>query len=100
MEFKQESNRIYMDNEQGITIAEVTFPNIKEQVVNLNHTYVDDSLRGQGVAGKLLVEAAKQLRKEKKAKRLFLPVRMRLTGLARIQNIMIFWKKNNQIKGK
>jgi len=66
MEFKQESNRIYMDNEQGITIAEVTFPNIKEQVVNLNHTYVDDSLRGQGVAGKLLVEVAKQLRKESK----------------------------------
>lgn len=66
MEFKYESNRIYMDNDQGDTIAEVTFPDVKEQVVNINHTYVDDSLRGQGIAAKLMIEVANQLRKEGK----------------------------------
>ncbi len=66
MEFKHEINRIYVNNEQGAIIAEVTFPDVKEGVVNINHTFVDDSLRGQGIAGKLMVEAAEQLRKENK----------------------------------
>ena len=66
MEFKQDQNRIYMENEQGVTIAEVTFPDIKDHVVDINHTFVDESLRGQGIAGKLMVEAAQKLRKENK----------------------------------
>lgn len=66
MEFKHESNRIYMDNDQGATIAAVTFPDVKDHVVNINHTYVNDSLRGQGVAGKLMIEVAEQLRREGK----------------------------------
>ncbi|GAA4653847.1 GNAT family N-acetyltransferase [Anaerocolumna aminovalerica] len=66
MEFKHESNRIYMDNEQGRTIAEVTFPEVKDGVVDINHTFVDESLRGQGIAGKLMKEAAEKLRKENK----------------------------------
>ena len=35
MEFKYESNRIYMNNDQGVTIAEVTFPNVKDKIVQL-----------------------------------------------------------------
>ncbi|MDU6263481.1 MAG: GNAT family N-acetyltransferase [Anaerocolumna aminovalerica] len=66
MEFKHESNRIYMGNEQGRAIAEVTFPEVKDGVVDINHTFVDESLRGQGIAGKLMKEAAEQLRKENK----------------------------------
>ncbi len=66
MEFKQESNRIYLENEEGSMIAEVTFPAISEQVVNINHTFVDDSLRGQGIAGKLMEEVVKQLKAENK----------------------------------
>ncbi len=66
MEFQHENNRIYMEDAKGRIIAEVTFPAVKEQVVNINHTFVDESLRGQGVAGKLMEEAAAQLRKEGK----------------------------------
>lgn len=66
MEFLHESNRIYLNNEQGVTIADVTFPNVKDGVVDINHTFVDESLRGQGIAGKLMVEVAEQLRKESK----------------------------------
>jgi uncharacterized protein len=62
MEFKNETNRIYMENEKGEMIAEVTFPSISESVVNINHTYVDDSLRGQGIAGKLMEEVVEVLK--------------------------------------
>jgi len=55
-----------MDNEQGRTIAEVTFPEVKDGVVDINHTFVDEALRGQGIAGKLMKEAAEHLRKENK----------------------------------
>ena len=29
------------------TLAEVTFPSISDDTVNINHTFVDHSLRGQ-----------------------------------------------------
>lgn len=66
MDFKYEKNRIYLDGEDGKTIAEVTFPDLSKDVVNINHTFVDESLRGQGVAGKLLLAAAEKLRGEGK----------------------------------
>lgn len=66
MEYVHESNKIFLTNEEGKSIAEVTFPNVKEQVVNVNHTYVDDSLRGQGIAGKLMEELVQQLKQENK----------------------------------
>ena len=64
MEFKYESNRIYLENEEGKLIAEVTFPTIKDQLVNINHTFVDDSLRGQGIAGKLMEAVGEKIVKE------------------------------------
>ncbi|MFU0828198.1 MAG: N-acetyltransferase domain-containing protein [Lachnoclostridium sp.] len=66
MEFKHESNRIYLENEDGKVIAEVTFPAVSDSVVNINHTFVDESLRGQGIAGKLMEEVAKWLKAENK----------------------------------
>ncbi len=67
MEFKKEAGRIYLENEKGEMIAEVTFPSISETVVNINHTFVDNSLRGQGIAGKLMEEVVKELRASGKA---------------------------------
>ena len=46
--------------------GEVTFPPIDEDTVNINHTFVDSSLRGMGMAGKLMEAAARQIRKEGK----------------------------------
>jgi predicted GNAT family acetyltransferase len=66
MEFKQEPNRIYLENEEGNMIAEVTFFDVTEDTVNINHTFVDDSLRGQGIAGKLMEEVVKYLMTENK----------------------------------
>lgn len=55
--FQKEQNRIHMNDEQGNLIAEVTFPETEPGVFTINHTFVDPSLRGQGIASKL-VEAA------------------------------------------
>ena len=46
--------------------GEVTFPPIDEDTVNINHTFVDSSLRGMGMAGKLMEAAARQIQKEGK----------------------------------
>ena len=46
--------------------GEVTFPPIDEDTVNINHTFVDSSLRGMGMAGKLMEAAAREIRKEGK----------------------------------
>ena len=57
MEFIYEKGRIYMTNADGAVIAEITFP-IADGVATIDHTFVDGSLRGQGVAGKLVTAAA------------------------------------------
>ena len=61
MYFKHERERIYAENEKGDVIAEVTFP-IRDGVAVIDHTFVDDSLRGQGIAGILVQSAADQIR--------------------------------------
>lgn len=66
MDFIYESNRIYLNDETGKTIAEVTFPAVTGQVVNLSHTFVDGSLRGKGIAGMLVKAAAEKIRQENK----------------------------------
>jgi predicted GNAT family acetyltransferase len=66
MDFKFEGNRIYLTGENNAVIAEVTFPDINENLVNLNHTFVDNSLRGQGIAGMLMEAVVEVLRKQNK----------------------------------
>lgn len=62
MNFIHDSNKIYLNNENNQMIAVVTFPKAEEGIVNIDHTYVDGSLRGQGIAGKLMEEAVVHLR--------------------------------------
>ena len=62
MEFIHESERIYAQDENGNVIAEINFP-IENGVATINRTFVDSSLRGQGVAGKLMKAAAEDIRK-------------------------------------
>ena len=69
MNFIHDVNKIYLNDENNRMVAVVTFPKVKDNVVNIDHTYVDSSLRGQGVAGKLMEEAVSHLREyELKAK--------------------------------
>jgi acetyltransferase, GNAT family len=63
MEFIYETNRIYINDEEGKMIAEITFPLIGDKLVDIDHTYVSNVLRGQGIAGKLMEEAMKVIEK-------------------------------------
>lgn len=62
MEFQSQPGRLWAEDSSGKLIAEITFPEEKPGVANINHTFVDGSLRGQGVAGQLVQGAVDQLR--------------------------------------
>lgn len=62
MEFQSVPGRLWAEDSTGRLIAEVTFPEVKPGVADINHTFVDGSLRGQGVAGQLIQGAVDQLR--------------------------------------
>ena len=53
-------------NENQEKKGEVTFPLISEDTVEINHTFVDSSLRGMGMAGKLMEAAAREIRQSGK----------------------------------
>ena len=61
--FITEGNRIYMNDESGAMIAEITFPETADGVFTIDHTFVDESLRGQGIASKLVQAAVDEVEK-------------------------------------
>ena len=63
MEFQETNGRIWVENEEGRLVAEITFPEARPGVADIDHTFVDASLRGQGAAGRLVEAAAVQLRR-------------------------------------
>lgn len=63
MEFQEIDGRIWAENEEGRLVAEITFPETRPGVADIDHTFVDASLRGQGAAGRLVEAAVAQLRR-------------------------------------
>ena len=66
MEFIHNNNQIAVYTPDYLVVAEVTFPDLDENTVNVNHTFVDDVLRGQGIAGNLMEELVHELRQSGK----------------------------------
>lgn len=62
MDLIKEPNRVYALDGEGGLLAEVTFPDEGVDAVLVNHTYVDERLRGQGVAGRLMEAAVEVAR--------------------------------------
>lgn len=62
MDFQKQEGRIFALGTGGELLAEVTFPTGPDGIADINHTFVDESLRGQGVANQLLQAAAQELR--------------------------------------
>ena len=60
--FETETERVYALDDDGRLVAEVTFPLDAAGVAEINHTFVDESLRGQGVAGRMMQAVAQVLR--------------------------------------
>jgi predicted GNAT family acetyltransferase len=66
MDFKHESGRYYIEGENGELLAEIVYPRIDDgKNVVIDRTYVDPSLRGQGIAGKLLKLVVDEARRDK-----------------------------------
>lgn len=65
MNFAHNENQISLYSETNELLAEVTFPytDSRKNTVNIDHTFVDASLRGQGIAGKLMSELTEDLEK-------------------------------------
>lgn len=66
MDFNYESNQITARGADGKLLAQITFPDVDSETVDINHTFVDSSLQGQGIAGQLVQAAANTLRIRKK----------------------------------
>lgn len=57
MHFVKEENRIYIANDDGKLLGEITFPVHIPGLYDIDRTFVDESMRGQGI-GEKLVKAA------------------------------------------
>jgi len=60
MNYINEQGRIYAKDESGKVIAEITFP-AENGVATIDHTFVDSSLRGQGIADQLMQMAVDKI---------------------------------------
>ena len=62
MKYIEEKGRITLEDETGNFRGEITYKKKKDNVIVVDHTYVPNEFRGQGIAGKLterMVEYAK-----------------------------------------
>lgn len=62
MDWKYEKGRIYSLSEDNKLMAEATYRITGASEVNIDHTFVNPSMRGQGVAGKMMELVADHLR--------------------------------------
>ncbi|QVI36061.1 GNAT family N-acetyltransferase [Lacticaseibacillus chiayiensis] len=64
MDFQHEPGRIFKTAQDGRLLAELTYQSIDDgKAWAVDHTFVDEGLRGQGIAGQLIeavVAAARQ----------------------------------------
>ena len=63
MDFLENDQKIWLEDESGKVTAYVEFPEING-AYNVMHTVVDPSLRGQGIGDKLLSALVKKMEKE------------------------------------
>jgi predicted GNAT family acetyltransferase len=52
-----EENRIYLSDENWNILAEIDFEKVDEKTYNISHTFVDDSMRWQGIGSELVEKA-------------------------------------------
>jgi len=63
-EIKKGDNKFYVGEDEENPLAEITFDTSDENNLVIDHTYVSNELRGQGMAGKLVDKVVKHAREE------------------------------------
>ena len=61
MKFATKNLRIICLDDNGNQVGEVTFPEVEKGVFDINHTFVDKSMQGQGVAARLVQLAINEI---------------------------------------
>lgn len=64
MNYITEQNRIYTLDESGKVNSEITFSKTDKDTITIDHTFVDESLRGQGIASELVSRAVEEIQKQ------------------------------------
>jgi len=64
MEIKRGKSKFYIGESESEFIAHITFKNGGNNVIIIDHTFVDPSLRGQGVAQLLMEKVVEMARNE------------------------------------
>ncbi len=67
MEIREGHNKFYINDEQGKQIAEIVFVPTGENLAIIEHTDVDESLKGQGIGKQLVAKVVEKMRREKRA---------------------------------
>ncbi|MDE6414276.1 MAG: N-acetyltransferase [Anaeroplasmataceae bacterium] len=62
MNIIKEKNKVYILNENNEEIAFITFPQVEEGVVLIDHTYVSEELRGMKIAERLMEQVYEVIR--------------------------------------
>jgi len=66
MEFRREKNRVYAEDKNGVTVAEVCFPDCGGNTVKIESTFVSPELRGNNVASDLMLTAYEEIKAQGK----------------------------------
>lgn len=64
MEIKKGNNKFYIGESEENILARITWKDGGNQIIVIDHTIVDPSLRGQGIAGKLIKKVVEMAREE------------------------------------
>ena len=56
-----EENRIYLPDENGNVLAEIIFEKVDDSSYDIKRTFVDDSVRWQGIGSELVEKAINHL---------------------------------------
>ncbi|MEO1768180.1 GNAT family N-acetyltransferase [Candidatus Enterococcus ferrettii] len=66
MEIKEEKSRLVLLNEEGQEAGEMTWSDAGEEIMIIDHTFVDPAYRGQKLAESLVREGVEIARREHK----------------------------------
>ena len=66
MEIKEEKERFVLLNDEQEEAGEMTWSNAGPEIMIIDHTFVDPTYRGQGLAEKLVAAGVEKARKEGK----------------------------------
>ena len=64
MDIKKGNNKFYIGDSEQDMMARITWKNGGKNIIVIDHTIVDPSLRGKGIAGELIKKVVEMAREE------------------------------------